>query len=77
MSNDSLHKTEECIHKYCQELGNITTETKSALSKVSYILRSQVYILFFFFKENVVYYEFFCTGFSTLRIFAEKRNRWG
>jgi hypothetical protein len=42
MLNDSLHKTEECLHKDQQELGNVTTETKSALSKVSYSLRSQV-----------------------------------
>jgi hypothetical protein len=43
MLNNSLHKTEECIHKHWQELCNVTTETKSALSKVSYILRSQVW----------------------------------
>lgn len=42
MLNDSLHKTEECICKDWQELGNVITETKSALSKVSHILRSQV-----------------------------------
>jgi hypothetical protein len=42
MLNDSLHKTEECIHKDWQELGSVTTETKSALSKASYILRSQL-----------------------------------
>ena len=36
------YKTEECKHKDWQELGNKTTETKSALSKVSYSLRSQV-----------------------------------
>jgi hypothetical protein len=40
MLND--YKTEGYIHKDQQELGNATTETKSALSKVSYILRSQV-----------------------------------
>jgi hypothetical protein len=36
MLNDSLHKTEEYIHEDWQELGNVTTETKSALSKISY-----------------------------------------
>jgi hypothetical protein len=41
MLNDSYTK-QECKHKDWQELGNKTTETKSALSKDSYILRSQV-----------------------------------
>ena len=44
--NDSLHKTEEFIHKDWRDLGNETTETKSALSKISYILRSQVWSLY-------------------------------
>jgi hypothetical protein len=43
MLNDSNTKQrEEYKHKDWQELGNKTTETKSVLSKVSYILRSQV-----------------------------------
>jgi hypothetical protein len=42
MLNDSLHKTEEYTHKDWQEIGNVRTEAKSALSKVSYMLRSQV-----------------------------------
>jgi hypothetical protein len=33
---------EECKYKDWQELGNKTTEKKLALSKVSYIFRSQV-----------------------------------
>ena len=41
MLNDSLHKTEECIHKDWQEPGNVTTETKSALSKVSLFLEAR------------------------------------
>lgn len=41
MLNGSYTK-QECKHKDWQELGNKTTETKSALSKVSYSLRSQV-----------------------------------
>jgi hypothetical protein len=42
MLNDFLHKTEECIHKDWQDLGNITSETNAALSKISYILRPGV-----------------------------------
>jgi hypothetical protein len=37
----SLHKTEECIHKDWKEPGNVTTETKSALSKVSSFLEAR------------------------------------
>jgi hypothetical protein len=44
--NDSLHKTEECIHKDWRGPGLVTTETKSALSKVSYILRNHVWGLY-------------------------------
>jgi hypothetical protein len=42
MLNDSYTKQRNVNTKTSGELGNKTTETKSALSKVSYSLRSQV-----------------------------------